>query len=96
MKPPPLPSLRTLTAELRALHEAWAHPDAGGEYVRLVCLSDGGWSVAAAGQIDALDVAFSDARVHCVYGWEFVPGDGAPFDPVAVARRLLAAVPSRQ
>jgi hypothetical protein len=23
----PLPSLRVLTAELRALHEAWSHPD---------------------------------------------------------------------
>jgi hypothetical protein len=34
--PPEFPSLRALTAELRALHDAWSHPEAGGEYVELV------------------------------------------------------------
>jgi hypothetical protein len=100
---PPLPSLRALTRELRDLHEAWSHPEAGGEYVRLVCEEDWDghivhvhWRVCAAGQIDNLRIAHigagPDGRGRaCVYGWEYIPGDGAPFDAVAAARRLLAA-----
>ncbi len=59
---PPLPSLRALTAELRALHDAWSHPDAGGEMVALMCVSDEPWmdplplrwAVYAVTQVDSL------------------------------------------
>jgi hypothetical protein len=70
------PSLRALTAELRALHAAWAHPDAGGEYVGIT--AEGGMLEAYEGQR--------------LIGREWIPGDGKPFDAVAAARRLLAAV----
>lgn len=78
------PSLRKLTAELRALHSAYAHPDAGGEYVKLHVsnLEPDTWCVAPVG-------ATGWSWPH--YGREYVPGDGAPFDAVAAARRLLAA-----
>lgn len=94
---PPLPSLRELTASLLSLHEAWSHPDAGGEYVRLVCEIDGrgwySWRAVAAGALEGLCVAFVHGGVQgaAVFGWEHIPGDGAPFDATAAARRLLAA-----
>lgn len=90
---PPLPSLRALTRELRALHEAWSHPDAGGEYAALVCAHAGGtppsfeWRVYAFGMAAALWLHPETD----VFGREHIPGDGAPFDAVAAARRLLAA-----
>lgn len=89
---PPLPSLRALTAELRALHEAWSHPHAGGEYATLVCTVAPyyQWRVLAAGAVDSVWVAHLDDGPACVYGHEWVPGDGARFDAVAAARRLLA------
>lgn len=93
----PLPSLRALTRELRELHEAWSHPDAGGEYVRLVHHIENNhyeWRVFAAGQLDSVWVAHRDEGgpgSAMVYGWEYIPGDGARFDAVAAARRLLAA-----
>jgi hypothetical protein len=77
---PPLPSLRALTRELRALHDAWSHPDAGGEYARLVCECLGcvspyyQWRVYAAGQIDSVWVAHRDEGGALVYGWEYIPG----------------------
>lgn len=97
MRTPPLPSLRTITARLRSLHEAWSHPLAGGEYVRLVCevLGDVApyyqWRVCSAGEIDSVWVAHLDHGPARIYGWEYVPGDGAKFDATAAARRLLAA-----
>lgn len=74
----PLPSLRDLTRALRATHEAFAHPIAGGEFVSFVNAGEAGWILECAEHPDAV------AR-------EWVPGDGADFDAVAVARRLLAA-----
>lgn len=71
----PLPSLRQLTAELRARHDAWSHPDVGGEYVSL-CLAATypsytlAWEVIAAGQI-SMACAPGEGRV---YGREFIPG----------------------
>jgi hypothetical protein len=74
-----LPSLRALTRSLRELHEAWSHPDCGGEYVCLVDAgSKVGWVIETAEHPDGV-------------GREYVPGDGARFDAVAAARRLLAA-----
>lgn len=94
---PPLPSLRALTAELRALHEAYAHPCAGGEYACLGCECLGlsapywRWRALAAGQVDAMWIAHLLDGPACIYGWEWIPGDGARFDAVGAARRLLAA-----
>lgn len=82
-----LPSLRAVTAQLRALHEAWAHPDTGGEYVALYSpdvfqgREEQPWRVAA--------ISASEGGTR--YGREYVPGDGARFDAVGAARRLLAA-----
>lgn len=94
---PPLPSLRALTAELRELHEVWTHPEAGGEYVGLTLAKRSptrtphGWKVRCCGDSD---------RGELQFGREYVPGDGAPFDAVAAARRLLATardgIPSNQ
>ncbi len=76
--PTTLPSLRVLTAALRELHAAWAHPISGGEYVGLVNAgSIVGWVLESPPHPDLI-------------GWEYIPGDGAPFDAVAAARRLLA------
>lgn len=76
----PLPSLRALTRSLREIHEAWSHPDCGGEYVCLVDAgSEVGWVIETADHPDGI-------------GRECVPGDGASFDAVAAARRLLADV----
>lgn len=73
-----LPSLRALTRSLRELHTAWAHPDAGGEYVCLVDAgTEVGWIIETADHPDGV-------------GREHVPGDGARFDAMAAARRLLA------
>lgn len=82
---PPLPSLRALTAELRALHEAWSHPEVGGEYVCLVRRYD----PAQLGHRWLACIPL-DVDRPC-YGREYIPGDGAPFDATAAARRLLAA-----
>lgn len=91
---PPLPSLRTLTRELKQLHEAWSHPDAGGDYVYLVCEDLSPlvveWKPMAAGQSDNTCVARLNDELSCVFGWEYIPGDGKPFDATAAARRLLA------
>jgi hypothetical protein len=87
---PPPPLLRALTAKLRDLHEAWSHPDAGGEWVALQYFllkatkfepAREWWSVAVVDSVGAV----------CSYGREYIPGDGAPFDATAAARRLLAA-----
>jgi hypothetical protein len=70
---PKLPSLRALTQQLRELHEAWSHPDAGGEYVSLY-LPGQGWHLAVG--------ATPDGRR--IYGREYVPGsverEGPTFD----------------
>lgn len=90
-----LPTLRELTAQLRRLHEAFAHPAGGSEYARLACVDADGrgvtWQLLAAGQLDNVPVACTDDGDALVFGCELVPGDGAPFDAVAAARRLLAA-----
>ncbi len=75
---PALPSLRALTASLRALHSAFSHPDGGGEYVCLVNAGQAGWILENATHPDGV-------------GREYVPGDGKRFDAVAAARRLLAS-----
>lgn len=74
----PLPSQRALARALRETHEAYANPLAGGEFVSLVNAGEVGWILEGPEHPDAV------AR-------EWVPGDGAPFDAVAAARRLLAA-----
>ncbi len=98
MSAPPLPSLRALTAELRDLHMAWSHPDAGGEYACLVLVADqvdDNWQVMAVSQVESIDVRDADVGVRVVFGREYIPGDGAPFDAVGAARRLLAAARDR-
>lgn len=87
----PLPSLRALTAELRILNEAYAHPVAGASNVTL-CYVRGfdmhcpsGWMCVEVGSLDSL---FGDVLAR--WGCEEVPG-AFPFDAVATARRLLAA-----
>jgi hypothetical protein len=84
---PPLPSLREVTRQLRVLHEVWSHPDCGGEYVAMTLNhyrygnhEPRNWIVRIVGDPD-----------NTQYGREFIPGDGAKFDAVAAARRLLAA-----
>lgn len=94
MTPPP-PSLRALVGQLRELHAAWSHPDCGGEYIRLMCECLGNvapyyrWIITPSP--DYYWVACLDTGAPYVFGREFIPGDGAPFDAVAAARRLLAA-----
>lgn len=71
MKLPELPTLRALTRELRELHEAWSHPDAGGEFVALWLDSDVGepaWRAHA--------VSWIGFHRGC-YGHEYVPGTRA-------------------
>lgn len=77
---PSLPSLRDLTRQLRELHEAFAHPIVGGEYV---CLARD--NQARRGHFGVM------LYVPSGFGREYIPGDGAPFDAVGAARRLLAA-----
>lgn len=63
--PPPLPTLRALTAELRSLHASWgSHPDVG-EYVSLCPgdQEDPGWHVMVGAE--------EGCRPH---GREFIPG----------------------
>lgn len=87
------PTLRALTRELKEMHEAFAHPCAGGEFVELRLAALGRrrrWYVAT-----PLETAYwDDAGIWSekCFGREYVPGDGLPFDAVAAARRLLAAV----
>lgn len=74
MKLPELPSLRALTRELRELHEAWSHPDAGGEYVCLICLDGShgersGWRVVDVGSAPNLC-----GSILVDVGREYVPG----------------------
>lgn len=86
---PPLPSLRTLTADLRHVKEAFDHPDCGGEYVSLY-LEDSDVPPFEPKSWRVYPVGFNCCYTQCV-GREYVPGDGEPFDAVAAARRLLAA-----
>jgi hypothetical protein len=87
---PPLPSLRTLAAELRELHEDWQHPIAGPDEATLVCLdtSNGekpGWRVIACSNVANVHgavIAVCDAR-------ELVGHN--TFDATGSARRLLAS-----
>jgi hypothetical protein len=79
MTTPPLPSLRALTAELRALHAAWSHPDAGGEYVVLVCEQQclgepPQWRVVSVGMVSSLCLAYDRVFRPMAYGREYVPG----------------------
>ena len=103
---PPLPSLRALTAELRAINQAFSHPECGPEFVYLFAVASdfpqpAHWRVG----VDPntyITLAYVEHR-------EWVPGDcgelvaetrpdgtivvddGSKFDAVAAARRLLAA-----
>jgi hypothetical protein len=84
------PALRWITKELRSLHEAYAHPIAGGGCVCLAFtkspwVRQGGesWSIEPTDERSPI----TDAR----HGCEYIPGDGKPFDAVAAARRLQAA-----
>ena len=77
---PAIPSHRDLTRRLRELHEAFAHPIAGGEYVSLVYAGRDHWSAEVVGLVDSRFRA----------GREWIPGDGRPFDASAAARRLLS------
>lgn len=90
---PPLLTLRDLTRELRALHEAWLHPDAGGEYVSLVCEVVEGWRVAPVGMVDSLWIAYADPTREdslMSYGREYVPGSVERECGFCVAERIHA------
>jgi hypothetical protein len=76
----PLPSLRAVARELRALNEAWGHEIAGPEYAALTLHDDGAWSV------EMLDSLFFPNQ----FGRELVPAS-RKFDAVGAAQRLLAA-----
>ena len=76
-----LPSVRELTRWLRILNDALKHPDAGGEFYGLIC-DHGSW---------ALNCEWGREYGWTIYGREYVPGS-EPFDAVASAKRLLAAV----
>lgn len=88
--PPRLPSARWVTTWLRELNEAYSHPDAGGEFVGLALEEPDrppwqhAWRVVPVGN----GGCYVGDRIH---GRELVPG-GLPFDAVAAAKRLLAAV----
>jgi hypothetical protein len=78
-----LPTLRQLTARLRDINAAFAHPDGGSGHVCLyrepeVC--GGEWVCGTAEHALGLP-----GSLTC----EYVPGDDT-FDAVAAARRLLA------
>lgn len=99
-----LPTLRDLARQLRETHEAYTHPDCGGEYVQIPC-GDDRWTIDPVG-------FWPERRA---FGREYVPGDECPcarqvawaitprsgvpvpvmgrctFDALAAARRLLAA-----
>lgn len=77
-----LPTLRQLTARLRALNEAFAHPEGGPGSVCLY-LEGSAWDQCE--WVCGCGWEGIDERV----GPEEVPGS-APFDAVAAARRLLA------
>lgn len=83
MKSPPLPSLRALTADLRALHEAWSHPDGGPAYAVLTHDVDGRWHMA--------EESCARDWQEPSYGREMVGARDPRFDAIAAARRLLAA-----
>ena len=73
-----LPSLRQVTTEVRRLDEAW-RADEEWEYAALTFCSEQGWTV------EVVDSLFHAEQ----YGRELL-GTGR-VDPIAVARRLLAA-----
>lgn len=79
-----LPSRAELTRQLRALNEAYGHPEGGPEYVCLYYQPNSTlvWRVAAAG-------AEEDFRLRV--GWELVPGTDR-FDVTRAARRLLSSL----
>ena len=64
------PSLRTLTRELRELHEAWSHPDVGGEYVCMARCLGAGWVVEPVSSAESCKLP--------MFGREYIPGDGKP------------------
>lgn len=61
-----LPTLRALTAALREQHEAWSHPDCGGEYV---CLVDAGTEVGWVIETAALGESTSRATARASMRW---------------------------
>jgi hypothetical protein len=79
------PTLRQVTKKLRHFHEAWSHPIAGGEFVHMVRTQHG---LSRRGLWWPCCV--SQATEGMTAGYEYVPGDWAPFDAVAAARRLLS------
>lgn len=82
---PPLPTERQLAAELRATRSAFSHPLGGGEYVALTLIYDDVLNLPRRWRVRAVD------SEQLQYGREYVPGDGAKFDALAAARRLLFA-----
>ncbi len=75
-----LPGLRAVTRQLREMHEAFAHPVSGGEFVGLCIGANGKFWLEVPSYISGIR-----------YGREYIPGDGKKFDAVGAARRLLAA-----
>jgi hypothetical protein len=80
----PLPTLRQLAADLRAINAAWSHPDAG---PCPVCLTLDGEGFDEC-EWRALPSHMAAGWQH--FGWEEVPG-ATSFDATGAARRLLAA-----
>lgn len=74
------PALRHVTRMVRQANDAWE----GGEFCALSYTAD---------ELDCWSIDVFDSRsvVSVQFGREWIPGDGAPLDAVAVARRLLAA-----
>lgn len=77
---PPLPSLRALAAELRALHEAWSRPEAGGGTVCLARVYDPDrlgheWRVECVGDSGGIEFGSEDipgsreVECTCRNGW---------------------------
>jgi hypothetical protein len=71
---PKLPSLRALTRELRELHEAWSHPDAGGEYVALTLIHDDVVRKPRRWRVRVFDSAGATYTGDPQFGREFIPG----------------------
>lgn len=72
----------TLTNLAQDLREMNRNYDGPGE-VTLCVIDDGDFRWSAV-QVDTLGT-----HINC-YGCEEIPGDGAPFDAIATARRLLS------
>lgn len=79
------PGIRALTAELRYLNEHFDGPAPVALTLDAEAFPMRGWALLEPGTWG-----------HQQYGCETVPGDDRPFDAVAAARRLLAALRDAQ